>query len=90
MIRRCIRPREATSGITALRGCAYGMKVHNRFAEAKGNDVEKDSGLIRSVETTAANVHDITQVADLLHGDEKVLYAAARLSRDREAGGDGG
>ena len=73
-----------------MRGCAYGIKVHNRFAEAKGNDVEKDSGLIRSVETTAANVHDITQVADLLHGDEKVLYAAARLSRDREAGGDGG
>jgi IS5 family transposase len=51
------------------------MKVHNRFAEAKGNVVDKDTGLIHSVETTAANVHDITQAADLLHGVEKVVYA---------------
>ena len=58
-------------------GCAYGMKVHNRFAEAKGNGVDKDTGLIPSVETTAANVHDITQAADLLHADEKVVYADA-------------
>jgi IS5 family transposase len=53
------------------------MKVHNRFAEAKGNGVDKDTGLIHSVETTAANVHDITQAADLLHGEEKVVYADA-------------
>lgn len=64
--------------VSPLRGgCAYGMKVHNRFAEAKGNVVDKDTGLIHSVETTAANVHDITQAADLLHGVEKVVYADA-------------
>ena len=64
--------------VSPLRGgCAYGMKVPNRFAEAKGNGVDKDTGLIHSVETTAANVHDITKAADLLHGEEKVVYADA-------------
>lgn len=47
----------------------YGMKVHL--------GVDKDSGLIHSVETTAANVHDLTPAAELLHGDEKVVYADA-------------
>ncbi len=47
----------------------FGMKVHI--------GVDKDTGLIHSVETTAANVHDITQAADLLHGEEKVVYADA-------------
>ena len=47
----------------------YGMKVHI--------GVDKDSGLIHSVETTAANVHDLTPAAELLHGDEEVVYADA-------------
>jgi IS5 family transposase len=47
----------------------YGMKVHI--------GVDKDSGLIHSVETTAANVHDLTPAAELLHGDEQVVYADA-------------
>jgi IS5 family transposase len=50
-------------------GCAYGMKVHA--------GVDKDSGLIHSVVVTAANVHDLTPAADLLHGDEQVVYADA-------------
>jgi IS5 family transposase len=29
------------------------------------------------VETTAANVHDLTPAADLLHGEETVVYADA-------------
>jgi IS5 family transposase len=29
------------------------------------------------VETTAANVHDLTPAADLLHGEVKVVYADA-------------
>jgi IS5 family transposase len=37
----------------------------------------KDTGLIHSVETTAANVHDLTPAADLLHGEEEVVYADA-------------
>jgi len=57
------------------------MKVHNRFAKAKGYGVDKDSGLIHSVVTTAANVHDLTTAAELLHGDEEVVYGDAG-SRD--------
>ena len=37
--------------------------------------VDKDSGLIHSVAARAANVHDLTPVADLLHGEESVVYA---------------
>jgi IS5 family transposase len=47
----------------------FGMKVHA--------GVDKDSGLIHSVVVTAANVHDLTPVAELLHGDEKVVYGDA-------------
>ena len=50
-------------------GFAYGMKVHL--------GVDSDSGLIHSVETTAANVHALTPAADLLHGEETVVYADA-------------
>jgi IS5 family transposase len=50
-------------------GFAYGMKVHI--------GVDKDNGLIHSVETTAANVHDLTPAANLLHGEEQVVYADA-------------
>ena len=45
------------------------MKVHA--------GVDKDSGLIHSVVITAANVHDLTPAAELLHGDEQVVYADA-------------
>jgi IS5 family transposase len=47
----------------------FGMKVHI--------GVDKDTGLIHSVETTAANVHDLTPAADLMHGEEEVVYADA-------------
>jgi IS5 family transposase len=47
----------------------YGMKVHI--------GVDKDSGLIHPVVTTAANVHDLTPAAELLHGDEEVVYGDA-------------
>ncbi len=47
----------------------YRMKIHI--------GVDKDSGLIHSVETTSANVHDITRAAQLLHGDEEVVYGDA-------------
>ena len=47
----------------------FGMKVHI--------GVDKDNGLIHSVETTSANVHDLTPAADLLHGEETVVYADA-------------
>jgi transposase, IS5 family len=47
----------------------YGMKVHIA--------VDKDSGLNHSVVTTAANVHDLTSAAELLHGDDELVYADA-------------
>jgi transposase, IS5 family len=43
----------------------FGMKVHAC--------IDKDSGLIHSVVFTAANVHDLTPVSELLHGDEDVV-----------------
>ncbi len=36
--------------------------------------VDKDSGLIHSVVVTAANVHALTPAAELMHGDEEVIY----------------
>ena len=45
---------------------SFGMKVHA--------GVDKNSGLIHSVVVTSANVHDLTPAADLLHGDEQVVY----------------
>ena len=39
--------------------------------------VDKVSGLILSVETISANVHDITRAAQLLHGEEHLLYCYA-------------
>jgi hypothetical protein len=50
-------------------GCAYGMEVHA--------GVDKGSGLIHSVLVAAANVNDLTPVAELLHGDEEVAYGDA-------------
>jgi IS5 family transposase len=58
-------------------GFAYGMKVHNHCAEAKGYGVDTESGLIHSVQTTAANVHNLTPAAKLFHGEETVVYADA-------------
>ena len=47
----------------------FGMKVHA--------GVDKDSGLIHSVVVTAANVHDLTSAAELLHCDDQLVYGDA-------------
>jgi len=47
----------------------FGMKLHI------GTDAE--TGLVHSAVGTAANVHDITQVDKLLHGEEKRVYGDA-------------
>jgi len=47
----------------------FGMKAHI------GADAQ--SGLVHSVTTTAANVADIAQTHELLHGEEKEVYADA-------------
>ena len=36
--------------------------------------VDKDSGLVHHVEATAANVHDVTMVPKLLHGEEESVH----------------
>jgi IS5 family transposase len=36
--------------------------------------VDKDSGLAHSLETTAANEHDVTMTAKLLHGEENTVH----------------
>ena len=44
----------------------FGMKAHV--------GVDAESGLVHSVIGTAANVADVTQAHDLLHGEEKVVF----------------
>lgn len=36
--------------------------------------VDKDTGLVNKIETTPANVHDVTKVADLMEGTEEEFY----------------
>jgi transposase, IS5 family len=47
----------------------FGMKAHI--------GVDADSGLVHSVIGTAANVNDVTQAADLLHGQEEDAFGDA-------------
>lgn len=62
----------------------FGMKAHI--------GVDAKSGLVHSVRTTPANVHDATVMADLLHGEEEALvgdsaYGNMTLKADcRQAG----
>lgn len=44
----------------------FGMKLHI--------GVDADSGLVHSMTTTPANVHDITQAHRLLHGEESAVW----------------
>ena len=37
--------------------------------------VDSESGLVRTVQVTAANVHDVCVTADLLTGEEEQVYA---------------
>jgi IS5 family transposase len=53
----------------------FGMKVCT--------GVDKDAGLIFSVETTADNVHDLTPAVDLLNGEEEVVSATKGLRNEK-------
>ena len=44
----------------------FGMKCHA--------GVDAGSGLVHTIEVTAANVHDINVAADLIREDDKVVY----------------
>ena len=58
-IRMHIRSRRATHGTLAIKPYV---------------GVDKDSGLVHTVEATPANVHDVTQTSSLLTGEEDVVY----------------
>jgi len=47
----------------------FGMKAHI--------GVDAESGLVHSLTATAANVADVTETSQLLHGEEKVVFADA-------------
>ena len=47
----------------------FGMKVHI--------GVDSETGVVHSVATTPANVHDVTEVPRLLHGGEKQVWGDA-------------
>ena len=36
--------------------------------------VDRETGLVHHVKTTSANVHDVTAVSDLLHGEEETMH----------------
>ena len=45
------------------------MKAHIR--------VDADTGIVHSMRATAANVHDVTEPHNLLHGGETVVWGDA-------------
>ena len=47
----------------------FGMKMHI--------GVDSETGLVHSMSTTAANVHDVTEAHNLLHGRERVVWCDA-------------
>ena len=47
----------------------FGMKVHI--------GVDADTGLVHSMSATAANVHDVTEAHNLLHGGETMVWCGA-------------
>ena len=50
----------------------FGMKAHI--------GVDADSGLVHTLVTTSANVHDVTQAGALLHGEERDVFGDAGYS----------
>lgn len=55
---------------------AHSVKKGNQwyFGYKEHIGVDADSGLVHTVETTAANVHDSNKVVDLLQGTEEEVY----------------
>ena len=63
----------------------FGMKVHI--------GVDADMGLVHSMSATAANVHDVTEAHNLLHGGERMVWCDAGyhwVSGSAQAGGEPG
>ena len=47
--------------------------------------VDRDSGLVHTVEATAANVHDATETSKLLTGDEDEVYGDSGYPEQKSA-----
>jgi transposase, IS5 family len=55
----------------------FGMKAHT--------GVDKDSGLVRTVAISAANLHDGQAINELMHGDEQAMWGdSAYQSKERQ------
>lgn len=52
---------------------AFGMKLHI--------GVDEESGMVHSMETISANVHDLTPSEKLLHGEEMPVMVVLRSGR---------
>ena len=52
----------------------YPVSPHWHFGYKAHIGVDRDSGLVHTVEATAANVHDATETSKLLTGDEDEVY----------------
>ena len=59
-----------------MRSCQKGNQWH--FGMKAHIGVDADSGLVHTVSCTSGNEHDITQAHQLLHGQEKSVWADAR------------
>ena len=62
----------------------FGMKAHI--------GVDAGTGYVHSVTATAANVHDLDEIAHLVRGDDEVVYADAGyqgVEKRRDVAGDG-
>ncbi len=59
---------------------AHSVKKGNQwyFGYKEHIGVDADSGLVHTVETTSANVHDSNMVVELLQGTEEDVYADSR------------
>lgn len=56
-------------------GCTSGEeRQYLHFGYKAHIGVDRDSGLVHTVEATAANVHDATETSRLLTGDEDEVY----------------
>ena len=55
---------------------AHSVKKGNewKFGYKAHIGADSESGLVHSVEVTAANIHDVTMTSELLTGDEEVVY----------------
>ena len=60
----------------------FGMKAHI--------GVDSETGIVHSLSTTAANVHDVTEAHGLLHGGETQVWCDAGYQGSPQAGGEPG